>query len=319
MERARADRGDRPGAVRHARGGAEPLPPPRRPRPHARGARAGRGDPARPGRRRPAPSCPSGVSAFLAQPFADEINRGTALRFGALFHDVAKPQTQSRDESGTVLGFPGHAEMGADMARDAMARLRTSERLRSHVAALTRHHLRPGFLVHEAELDRRMFHRYLSATGDAAVDVVAAVDRRPDGDARAQRRGGDRQARRCRAAAARRRARASRRGGARSARPRRRARRRTGDRARPGARASCWPRSPRRGTPARSARGQRRSTTRARFTGEGVAARVRSWPRIPTASSARSSRARSRRRSSPRTRTRSRSWTSIRRRAVTCS
>ena len=47
------------------------------------------------------------------------------------------------------------------MARAALARLRASERLRSHVAALTRHHLRLGFLVHQMPLDRHELYRYL--------------------------------------------------------------------------------------------------------------------------------------------------------------
>ena len=98
--------------------------------------------------------------------------RGTALRMGALLHDVAKPQTQTFNHDGTVHGFPGHAEQGVAMAREALGRLRTSERLRAHVAALTRHHLRAGFLVHEERLERRRVHRYLMATGDVAVDVT---------------------------------------------------------------------------------------------------------------------------------------------------
>ena len=50
--------------------------------------------------------------------------------------------------------------------------MRTSERLRAHVAALARHHLRLGFLVHEAPLDRRAIHRYLVACDPVAADVT---------------------------------------------------------------------------------------------------------------------------------------------------
>jgi UTP:GlnB (protein PII) uridylyltransferase len=35
------------------------------------------------------------ATALLAEPLADELTRGQALRFGALFHDIAKPQTRA--------------------------------------------------------------------------------------------------------------------------------------------------------------------------------------------------------------------------------
>ena len=73
---------------------------------------------------------------------------------------------------GGRVGFPGHDRVGADLARAALARLRASERLRAHVAALTRHHLRLGFLVRDAPLDRRAVHRYLVATAPVAADVT---------------------------------------------------------------------------------------------------------------------------------------------------
>ena len=61
-----------------------------------------------------------------------------------------------------------------------LARLRTSERLRAHVAALVRHHLRLGFLVHEPQpLARRTVYRYLSACDPVEVDVslLSVADR----------------------------------------------------------------------------------------------------------------------------------------------
>ena len=39
--------------------------------------------------------------ALLAEPFANELTRGQALRFGALLHDIAKPQTRARDRRGS--------------------------------------------------------------------------------------------------------------------------------------------------------------------------------------------------------------------------
>jgi poly(A) polymerase len=111
------------------------------------------------------------IRAFLAQPLSDELTRGEALRFGALLHDSAKPETQARYEDGSILGFPGHADLGAERARAALTRLRTSEKLRAHVALLARHHLGLGYLVHKAPLDRRTIHQYLVKTTPVEVDV----------------------------------------------------------------------------------------------------------------------------------------------------
>jgi putative nucleotidyltransferase with HDIG domain len=111
------------------------------------------------------------VARLLAEPLANELTRGQALRFGALFHDVAKPSTREVTSSGRVT-FIGHDMAGAEMAVAALQRLRASERLWEYVAALTRHHLRLGFLVHDAPLDRRAIYRYLKACAPVQVDVT---------------------------------------------------------------------------------------------------------------------------------------------------
>jgi poly(A) polymerase len=111
------------------------------------------------------------LAELLREPLADELTRGDALRFGALLHDIAKPLTRGVTEQGRVI-FPSHDERGAALAREILTRLRTSERLRAHVAALTRHHLRLGFLVHRRPLSRRDVYEYLDATDEVAVDVT---------------------------------------------------------------------------------------------------------------------------------------------------
>jgi poly(A) polymerase len=108
---------------------------------------------------------------YLAQPLANELTRGQALRFGALLHDIAKPQTRAVTPQGRIT-FMGHDESGARVGSEILGRLRASERLREHVAALTRHHLRLGFLVHEMPLSRRAVYDYLRTTAPVAVDVT---------------------------------------------------------------------------------------------------------------------------------------------------
>ncbi len=113
------------------------------------------------------------VRAFLAEPLADELSRGEALRWGALLHDAAKPLTREVRPTDGRVTFIGHDVRGAELARTVLTRLRASERLRAHVAALVRHHLRLGFLVHEPQpLSRRTVFSYLRACTPVEVDVT---------------------------------------------------------------------------------------------------------------------------------------------------
>src|SRR5215471_21483637 len=65
---------------------------------------------------------------------------GLVLRLAALFHDVGKPSSATPDGS-----FHGHAAVGADLAREALSRLRFSNTEVERVARLVLLHLRPVF------------------------------------------------------------------------------------------------------------------------------------------------------------------------------
>jgi poly(A) polymerase len=113
------------------------------------------------------------LAALMAGGLADELTRAEALRWGALLHDLAKPLTREVRPGDGRVTFIGHDSVGAEVARTLLGRLRASERLRSHVAALVRHHLRLGFLVHEPQpLARRTVYAYLRASTPVAVDVT---------------------------------------------------------------------------------------------------------------------------------------------------
>lgn len=129
------------------------------------------------------------LAALLDEPLADQMTRAEALRWGALMHDAAKPLTRGVRPSDGRVTFIGHDERGAALAREVLGRLRASERLRAHVAALVRHHLRLGFLVHEPQpLSRRTVFAYLQACSPVEVDVtlLSVADRLATRGARAQ-------------------------------------------------------------------------------------------------------------------------------------
>lgn len=119
------------------------------------------------------------LERLLAEPLADELTRGQALRFGALFHDIGKPATRGVRPDGRVT-FIGHDAEGERMIGALCRRLRTSARLREYLGALARHHLVLGFLVHERPLAPRAVYRYLKTTSPVEVEVtlLSCADRR---------------------------------------------------------------------------------------------------------------------------------------------
>ena len=110
------------------------------------------------------------VRELLAEPLADEVTRGGALRFAAVLHDVGKPATRQEHEGGFV-SFVGHDSEGATLVRGACERLRTSRAFAQQLEALTRHHLHLGFMVRERPLSRARLYEYLRLTEPVAADV----------------------------------------------------------------------------------------------------------------------------------------------------
>jgi poly(A) polymerase len=113
----------------------------------------------------------SALYPLLEAPFANGLTRGQALRFGALLHDIAKPQTRDVTDEGRVT-FMGHDRAGAELGASILRRLRASEKLCGYVAGLTLHHLRLGFLVHHVPLSRRDIYDYLLSCSPIGVDVT---------------------------------------------------------------------------------------------------------------------------------------------------
>lgn len=118
------------------------------------------------------------LQQLMDRPLADELTAAGALRWAALLHDIAKPETRVEFD-GDRVGFPGHDKRGAEIATAILRRLHASERLTQYVAALTRHHLRLGFLVRERPLPPRTVYRYLTRCHPVEVEVgvLSVADR----------------------------------------------------------------------------------------------------------------------------------------------
>jgi putative nucleotidyltransferase with HDIG domain len=111
------------------------------------------------------------VGAVLTEPLGDELTHAQGLRLGALLHDVGKPGTRAIREDGRVT-FLGHDALGVEMVTAICRRLRMSERVRSLIAGVTRHHLALGFLVAHRPLPARLAYRYLHDCRPVEVEVT---------------------------------------------------------------------------------------------------------------------------------------------------
>jgi poly(A) polymerase len=119
------------------------------------------------------------LAALLAEPLADGLTRGGALRWGALLSDLRSPDAAQPHAQMPPTVVDGGAALstddarGAQLAADVLSRLHASGRLRSHVAALVRHRLRLSSLARRPQpLARRSVFAYLRACEPVEVDVT---------------------------------------------------------------------------------------------------------------------------------------------------
>jgi len=85
------------------------------------------------------------------------------VRLAALFHDIGKPHTLTVDEEG-VGHFYGHDRLGADIAREALKRLRASNLLIKNVCTLVKEHMN-----HHAHFKDKGLKRLIRRVGENEI------------------------------------------------------------------------------------------------------------------------------------------------------
>jgi putative nucleotidyltransferase with HDIG domain len=111
------------------------------------------------------------IKAHLqSEPVVDRPVRAL-LFLAALYHDVAKPQTRTVEESGRVRFF-NHDEIGADIITHRAEALHLSNTEVQKLALIVRHHMRPSFLSHsERGPSKRAIYRFFRDTKEAGIDI----------------------------------------------------------------------------------------------------------------------------------------------------
>jgi len=102
----------------------------------------------------------------------DVVPAERVLRYAALLHDIAKPETFSSDENG--VHFYRHEKIGADTARAILSRLRHPSALIEQVAQLVEHHLR--IPQYQSEWTDSAVRRLMFDLGDQLEPAIALAE-----------------------------------------------------------------------------------------------------------------------------------------------
>ncbi|MDR2191536.1 MAG: HD domain-containing protein [Endomicrobium sp.] len=95
------------------------------------------------------------LEEYLSQKgaYSENINGKNLLKFAALFHDNAKPETA--EKQGTKMRFFGHEEQGAAKLREIMLSLKTSKKDAQDASFLVENHMRPSTLTKNNVVTKR--------------------------------------------------------------------------------------------------------------------------------------------------------------------
>ena len=101
---------------------------------------------------------------------AARLSEKMELRFAALVHDIAKPQTRRIDDKKGYT-FYGHDVIGERMINKVATRMRLSNKITDYLKKLTRLHLRPIALV-KSEVTDSAVRRLMVAADDYLDDLM---------------------------------------------------------------------------------------------------------------------------------------------------
>jgi len=111
------------------------------------------------------------LAAYVQTTLSSDRPLSLLLKLAALFHDLGKPASHTVGDDGRVH-FYGHARIGADLAGQAMKRLRFATAEERWLVAVARHHMRPLNFVNQGGASRRAIYRFYRDAGDAGVGAT---------------------------------------------------------------------------------------------------------------------------------------------------
>ncbi|MEI8377402.1 MAG: HD domain-containing protein [bacterium] len=121
---------------------------------------------------------PKWVQTYINQDFIPGITRLSFLKLATLLHDIGKPQTWEIEPESGRHRFIKHDEIGAQMAKKTLKKLKYSNNQIKYITKLIKHHIYPSHLLRSDVSEKavlRMFRRLEEETVDTIL--LAKADR----------------------------------------------------------------------------------------------------------------------------------------------
>lgn len=116
------------------------------------------------------PSYSQRIAEFMRQTLQDLQPRSSFLRLAALYHDVGKVDTLTRDASGRIH-FYSHQRYSQDAVRDLTQRLCLSRKASDYLIKTVGKHMDIGLVASESISDRQL-RKLVARLGEELIDVV---------------------------------------------------------------------------------------------------------------------------------------------------
>jgi tRNA nucleotidyltransferase/poly(A) polymerase len=104
------------------------------------------------------------------EPFSENVTRAALLKFVALFHDNAKPET-AKFENGKMHFF-GHEELGANKLKEIMLSLKFGKKDIETAIFLVRHHMRPSTLTRNNIVTKKASMKFFRDIDNNTPDLI---------------------------------------------------------------------------------------------------------------------------------------------------
>jgi poly(A) polymerase len=102
--------------------------------------------------------------------FSERVTRKSLLKFAALFHDSAKPETAKLKNG--KMRFLGHEELGAKKVKEIMFSLKSSKNDIETTAFLVSNHMRPATLTRNNIVTKKAALKFFRDIGDKTPDLL---------------------------------------------------------------------------------------------------------------------------------------------------
>ncbi|MBI4665320.1 MAG: HD domain-containing protein [Nitrospinae bacterium] len=104
------------------------------------------------------------MSPILSEPVSFGWPRASVLKLAALLHDIGKPSTKAVDDTGKAT-FHAHEKASAELAKQALTRLRAPNAVTDGVVTLIKNHLRPFIGIVDGGLSPKAASRFIRDMG----------------------------------------------------------------------------------------------------------------------------------------------------------